>query len=141
MDKIFETVQKSNPKKTKKEFRQRKRQSIMNQFSRTRVSTHADSESDQVVRRRRGRSSVHPKTAFENRRRSRKRTSAEEKNTEKEEKPSKQGRQKEIKRQSTVYEPTFEKLPKGWTEFFDIEKGAPYYFNHNTQVTCWERPV
>ena len=67
----------------------------------------------------------------------RKRTRTEEK----EEKPSKQGRQKEIKRQSTVYEPTFEKLPKGWTEFFDIEKGAPYYFNHNTQVTCWERPV
>ena len=145
VDKIVETVQKSNPQKTRKELRQRKNKSIMNQFSRQRVSIQADSESDQVVQRRRGRSSVHPKIALKNRRRSRM-SLGEEKNTEKEpaskEKPSKQGRnKKEMKRQSTVYEPTFDKLPKGWTEFFDSNKGAPYYFNHNTQATCWERPV
>jgi hypothetical protein len=32
-------------------------------------------------------------------------------------------------------------LPEGWTEAVDPSTGMTYYYNSNTQVTSWERPV
>ena len=31
-------------------------------------------------------------------------------------------------------------LPEGWAAFTDTTTGKPYYFNQDTNVTCWDLP-
>jgi len=149
VDKICQTVEKANPKLTARDLQKRKRKSIMDQFSRKTVTSQKQNTSG--GEKRRGRTSIHPKIALELRKKTRASTKAletlpESKNdttANENKKPgsTKKGKKKLLKQQSTVYEPTFMELPKGWTEFFDSSQGKPYYYNHQTEVTQWERPI
>ena len=43
--------------------------------------------------------------------------------------------------EAQAYEYGYGQMPGGWEEKWDASQGRPYFVNHGTQTTQWDRPV